>query len=54
IRHLWHAAVLDIENDRPIEVRRRAEERPAEAGAETIAAPHLAEALQYRPRGEAG
>ncbi len=24
------------------------------AGAETIAAPHLAEALQYRPRGEAG
>jgi magnesium chelatase family protein len=24
------------------------------AGAETIAAPHLAEALQYRPRGDAG
>ena len=23
------------------------------AGSETIAAPHLAEALQYRPRGEA-
>jgi magnesium chelatase family protein len=24
------------------------------AGAETIAAPHLAEALQYRPRADAG